>query len=64
MLVFTQEEALRPVYQGGKELVLSSSDKGKPSMCTAYKSVDSAAVANCFSCAKLLCPIASLPTSS
>merc|ERR1712055_1125803 len=51
----TQEEALRPVYHGSKEVVLSSAGDGKPSTCTACKSVDSTAVANCFSCAKLLC---------
>ena len=36
-------------------MVLSGTSEGKPSTCTACKSVDSTAVANCFSCAKLLC---------
>merc|ERR1719505_126587 len=52
----TQEEALRPVYISGKELTPSGAGDYKTSTtCTACKSVDSAAVANCFSCAKLLC---------
>merc|ERR1711990_473036 len=51
----TQDDALRPVYPSGMELALSGGGEGKPSTCTACKSVDSPAVANCFSCAKLLC---------
>ena len=48
---------MRPVYLSGKELMPSGAGdfKVSTSMCTACKSVDSAAVANCFSCAKLLC---------
>jgi len=52
----TQEEALRPVYHSSsKEVMLSGGGEGKPFTCTACKSVNSTAVANCFSCAKLLC---------
>ena len=46
---------MRPVYHGSKEVVISGAGEGRPSTCTACKSVDSTAVANCFSCAKLLC---------
>ena len=48
---------MRPVYLSGRELMPSGAGdfKVSTSMCTACKSVDSAAVANCFSCAKLLC---------